>query len=285
VEPITVRRRFFLEEVASLRLQAEARTFRLLGLMISRPAMYRAYVNYRSASRRVRSNAIELLDQHVRDPDLRPFVTLIEEGLEGKGVPARSGLLDDPDAAVASSLRASELWLSRLWAWSIDTNTRPLTLNDQGVTTLMQDPMDMVFLLKSVPLFAGLSGEQLLPLADIVQRVSFERGDVVFEQGQPGSHVYLILRGGVEVIHDGERVANLGVKECFGEMALLDQGARSASIRCLDDAELWAISRDDFQDLLDLHPALAKGVITVLTARLRDATDQQSDANKAAGTA
>ena len=104
----------------------------------------------------------------------------------------------------------------------------------------------------------------------------------MFEQGQPGSHVYLILSGGVEVIHDGEQVAVLGIKECFGEMALLDQGERSASIRCLYDCELWAISSDDFQDLLDLHPALAKGVIRVLTARLRDATDQQSEANRPA---
>ncbi|MCO4763025.1 MAG: cyclic nucleotide-binding domain-containing protein [Myxococcales bacterium] len=286
VERASIRRTFFLDEVASLRVQTEARTFRLLGLMLPRAAMYRAYVNYRSTSRRVRSNAIELLDQHVRDPALRPFVALVERGLDQEGVFARSGVLDDVDAAVATSLRSGGAWLSRLWAWTLATDaTSSLTLSSEGVADVAQDPMDMVFLLKSVPLFAGLSGEQLLPLAEIVSHVTFERGDVVFEQGQPGSHVYLILEGEVEVINDGERVARLGVKECFGEMALLDQGARSASIRCLKDCDLWAISRDDFQDLLDLHPALAKGVIRVLTARLRDATDQQSDANKAAAVA
>jgi CRP/FNR family transcriptional regulator, cyclic AMP receptor protein len=156
-----------------------------------------------------------------------------------------------------------------------------LTLSDEGVLDVATDPMDIVFLLKSVPLFAGLSGEQLLPVADIVQRVDYEKGQVVFEQGQPGSHVYLVLEGSVEVLHDGERVAVLGAKECFGEMALLDSGARSASIRTLADTSLWAIAREDFQDLLDLHPALAKGVIRVLTHRLRDATDQQAASSDA----
>ena len=74
----------------------------------------------------------------------------------------------------------------------------------------------------------------------------------------------------------GDRVAVLGVKECFGEMALLDQSARSASVRAIKDVELLAISRDDFQDLLDLHPALARGIIRVLTQRLRVATEAVS---------
>ncbi len=277
VQGTTIRRTFFLDEVKALRLQCETRIFRLLGLIFPRAAMYRAYVNYRSSGRRIRSNALELLDQHIRDAELRPFVTLLELGFD-QVVGERA--LDDVDSVVATSLRAGSPWLARVWTWAVATDLDPRpTLSDEGGTHLTQDPMDMVFLLKGVPLFAGLSGEQLLPVTDIVKQVAFERGDVVFEQGQPGLHVYLVLEGEVEVIHDGERVATLGVKECFGEMALLDQGARSASIRCVKDCDLWAISRDDFQDLLDLHPALAKGVIRVLTARLRDATDQQADAS------
>jgi CRP-like cAMP-binding protein len=57
-------------------------------------------------------------------------------------------------------------------------------------------------------------------------------------------------------------------------MALLDSSPRSASVRARKDCELLAISRDDFQDLLDMHPALARGVIRVLTQRLRHATEQ-----------
>jgi len=276
----TVRRKFFLDEVAALQLQCETRAFRLLGLIYSRAAMHRAYLNYRSVARRTRSNAIELLDQHIRDPDIRDFVAIIERGLEGEQQSASSGTLDDSDAEVAKLLGPAAPWLDRCWEWAIAEAEMPRI----GALTgefLAHDPMDMVFLLKSVPLFTGLSGEQLLPVADIVQRVTFERGDVVFEEGQPGLHVYLILEGEVEVIHEGEQVATLEIKECFGEMALLDQSERSASIRCLQDVVLLAISRDDFQDLLDLHPALAKGVIRVLTRRLREANEEIEEAKSA----
>ncbi len=277
----SVRRQFFLDEVAALQLQTETRAFRLLGMVYSRAAMHRAYLNYRSTTRRTRSNAIELLDQHIRDPELRDFVGIIEMGLEGEQAASQDSPLDGSDAEVAKLLGLSAPWLDRCWTWAVTEEDMPRI----GALTgelLAHDPMDMVFLLKSVPLFTGLSGEQLLPVADIVQRVTFERGDVVFEEGHPGLHVYLILEGEVEVIHEGEQVATLGVKECFGEMALLDQSERSASIRCLQDVVLLAISRDDFQDLLDLHPALAKGVIRVLTRRLREANEEIEEAKSAA---
>lgn len=277
-----VRRAFFLGEIDAMRLQYETRVFRLFGLLYPRAAMYRAYLHYRSPVRRVRSNAIELLDQHVRDAGLREFVALIEDNVENSGATVRLPTsLAAADQQVAALLADDAPWLRRVWAWVCAGDDR-LTLSDEGVLDVATDSMDVVFLLKSVPLFAGLSGEQLLPVADIVQRVDFDKGEVVFEQGQPGSHVYLVLEGEVEVLHDGERVAVLGGKECFGEMALLDSGARSASIRTLRDTRLWAIAREDFQDLLDLHPALAKGVIRVLTQRLRDATDQQAAAHEAA---
>ncbi len=278
-----VRRKFFLGELDAMRLQAETRVFRLLGLVLPRAAMYRAYLHYRSEVRRVRSNAVELLDQHVRDPELRPFIALVESsGDDSAAVTVPLRPLDAADARVAALLAGDTPWLRRVWAWAT-AGTDRLTLSDEGVIDVATDPMDVVFLLKSVPLFAGLSGEQLLPVADIVQRVNFDKGEVVFEQGEPGSHVYLVLEGEVEVLHDGERVATLGQKECFGEMALLDSGPRSASIRTRSNVSLWAIAREDFQDLLDLHPALAKGVIRVLTSRLRDATDQQaSQANATA---
>lgn len=267
------RKSFFVEEVNALRLQAETRAFRLLGLMYPRAAMYRAYMNYRSVGKRTRSNAIELLDQHVRDQELRELVVLIEQGLDIAPADAEAGSLDGVESQVARLLGTNAPWLQRVWSWACAEVELPRIMFSQTGTTVKNDPMDMVFLLKGVPLFAGLSGEQLLPVADIAHRVTFEKGDVVFEQGHPGLHVYLILDGSVEVIHDGDQVATLGEKQCFGEMALLDQGERSASIRCLDDVELLAISRDDFQDLLDLHPALAKGIIRTLTQRLRVAND------------
>jgi hypothetical protein len=264
----SLRHVFFLSELQGMRLQCEMRSFRLLGLLPARAVLHRAYLHYRSPQQRVRSNAVELLDQHLVDPDLKPFVALVERA---EAAPGLQGPTETPVPGVNLSttdlqamLALVEPWLGRVWHWA---------QHRQG-GQMSRDPMDMVFLLKGVPLLSDLSGEQLLPVADIVQQVHVEGGDLVFAEGQPGNHLYVILEGEVDVLYGAEVVAKLGVKECFGEMALLDSSPRSASVRARKDCELLAISRDDFQDLLDMHPALARGVIRVLTQRLRHATEQ-----------
>jgi hypothetical protein len=266
----TVRHAFFLGEVAALCLQAEARTFRLLGLLSSRAAMHRAFLYYRSGLQRVRSNAIELLDEHLTEPELKPFVGLVEQradaaraGPVGRMTAARPGQLS-PDPQL---LLAAEPWLKRIWVWA----------EGREEDKVARDPIDLVFLLKAVPLFSELSGEQMLPLADIVREVHIAQGEQVFAEGDPGDRLYVIVEGQADVVYAGSTRSSLKAKDCFGEMALLDQGPRSASVRAGTDLELLAIARDDFQELLDLHPALAREVIRVLTQRLRDANAQQID--------
>ncbi len=280
---LTQRHLFFVAELHALRLQADVRGFRLLGMIHSRAAMHRAYLHYRSPQQRTRSTAIELLDQHIVDPALKPFVTLVErnEGLSGAFAPMDT--MAGGNLSTATDLETMlghvEPWLGRVWHWTQAGNVSGGRLGrkqQQEGGVVGRDPMDMVFVLKGVPLLSDLSGEQLLPITDIVQHLHVEAGDLVFAEGQPGNHLYVILDGQVEVLRGGDRVAVLGVKECFGEMALLDQSARSASVRAIKDVELLAISRDDFQDLLDLHPALARGIIRVLTQRLRVATEAVS---------
>lgn len=252
--------RFFSAELAALRLQAEMRAFRLLGLLQARAPLHRAYLHYRSEQQRVRSNAIELLDQHLTDEDLKPFVTLVERADASAHRGAKLS-----QAEITGLLTEADPWLSRVWKWVQSPKGGRMT----------RDPMDLVFLLKGVPLLSDLSGEQLLPVAEIVQHVHIEAGDLVFSEGQPGNHLYVILEGLVDVQRGPEHLATLGTKECFGEMALLDQAPRMASVRASTDVELLAIARDDFQDLLDMHPALARGIIRVLTQRLRAAGDQK----------
>lgn len=269
-----LRQQFFQSELGALRVHSEARSFRVLGLLHARAAMHRAFMYYRSPLQRIRSNAIELLDQHLVEPELKPFVSLVEQ----RGDAVLSGPADGQTMMSMGSLTLdlnvllkNEPWLQRVWAWVESSGAK-----NQG-DTMARDPMDLVFLLKAVPLFSDLSGEQLLPLTDIVQQVHVEQGDLVFAEGEPGDHLYVIVQGTVDVIREGERRASLRVKECFGEMALLDASPRSASCRARTNLELLAIARDDFQDLLDLHPALARGVIRVLTQRLRAANDHQTD--------
>jgi CRP-like cAMP-binding protein len=93
----------------------------------------------------------------------------------------------------------------------------------------------------------------------------------VFKEGDLGDTLYLILEGKVR-IHRGERtLAELGEKECFGEMSILDSEPRSASVTTLDDVVALKIQREDFAEIMAGKGEIATGIIKVLTHRLREA--------------
>jgi CRP-like cAMP-binding protein len=137
--------------------------------------------------------------------------------------------------------------------------------------TRRERALGLVFHLRGVPLFRDLGADELLPVAEFATEVTFAAGDTVFEEGQDGDRLYIIAKGSVEVLKSGARIAELGAGECFGEMALLDKTPRSATVRALEPTTLVATAREDFVDLLDLYPALARAVAGVLAGRLREA--------------
>jgi CRP-like cAMP-binding protein len=95
-------------------------------------------------------------------------------------------------------------------------------------------------------------------------------GEQIFAEGEPGDALYLIVEGRVKV-HKGEKeLVRLGVRDVFGEMAVLDSEPRSASVTAVEDAVLLKIGRDDFRDILSERPEIAMGVMKVLTRRLRE---------------
>jgi CRP-like cAMP-binding protein len=132
--------------------------------------------------------------------------------------------------------------------------------------------MELVFQLATIPLFAGLTTEQLVPVASVSRRTSAAAGEVICEQGALGDQLYLILEGEVEILRDGKRLAVLGSGDCFGEMAILDDSPRSATVRASTEVALIATARTDFRDLLQLYPGIARGIIDVLVERLRRTT-------------
>ncbi len=129
--------------------------------------------------------------------------------------------------------------------------------------------LESLFRLRQVPLFAGLASEQLLVVAEITKLVHYTAAQTVFVQGSAGRELYVIVEGAVEVVAAGKKIAELSTNDCFGEMAVLDRTERSATVRAIADTTLMVMGRDDFGDLLDLHPALARGVLTVLAERVR----------------
>lgn len=132
--------------------------------------------------------------------------------------------------------------------------------------------VEKVLFLKSIDLFRALPGEELAQIAEIAEEQPIAFGDQVFSEGEPGDALYLVVEGTVKVHQGGKELAQLGPRDVFGEMAVLDSEPRSATVTAVKDSVLLKIARDDFRDILQERPEIGMGVIKVLSRRLRDAS-------------
>ncbi|MDQ3264325.1 MAG: cyclic nucleotide-binding domain-containing protein [Myxococcota bacterium] len=135
----------------------------------------------------------------------------------------------------------------------------------------MLSTVEKVLFLKSINLFSQIPGEDLAQVAIIATEETREQGEEIFAEGEDGDALYLVLDGKVRVHREDRVIAELGERECFGEMAILDASPRSASVTSLEESHLLKISREDFQEILTEKPEIAMGIIKVLTGRLRNA--------------
>src|SRR5512139_1155976 len=130
--------------------------------------------------------------------------------------------------------------------------------------------------LRSVPLFASFSEEPLRMLATVVTRRSVTRGTIIMAAGDPTDSLYIVLSGRLKVMmsdEDGKEVilSILGPGEFFGEMGLIDDAPRSASVVAIEACELLAINRRDFKKCLAENFEMAMAVMRGLVRRLREA--------------
>ncbi len=134
--------------------------------------------------------------------------------------------------------------------------------------------MERILFLRSVPLFADIDGKDLQWLNEIAKERHYKAGQVVFRENDVGDALYIIIRGKVRV-NKGKQNITLEIledRDCFGEMAILDQEPRSATVEIQEDATLLAIKREDFQRLLLARPRLAFSLFRTISRRLREAT-------------
>jgi|Deesub1362A_J573_1020465.scaffolds.fasta_scaffold00938_3 signal transduction histidine kinase/predicted CoA-binding protein len=127
--------------------------------------------------------------------------------------------------------------------------------------------------LKNVPLFSGLSQEDLRRLAASVEEVHLQSGELLFKQGDVGDKAYIIRAGELEILREAEgREVLLAVRkagEVIGEMSLLQEAPRLASVRAHSDGVLLALSLETLDDLLNTRPSAARAMLHTITARLR----------------
>jgi CRP-like cAMP-binding protein len=125
--------------------------------------------------------------------------------------------------------------------------------------------------LTRVPLFAGISDESMARLAEVAGEVDFPAGQFIVRQGQVGSGLYVILSGSIRVVRGSTEIARLGVGEFFGELSVVDQQPRMASVEAIEDTRCLALASWDLLRLLQDDHALSLNLIRGLSGRLRAA--------------
>ncbi|MCM2333716.1 MAG: Crp/Fnr family transcriptional regulator [Anaeromyxobacteraceae bacterium] len=132
-------------------------------------------------------------------------------------------------------------------------------------------------LLRSVPIFAGLDAASADALERLCETRAFAEGAVVVSEAEPGDALFVLVRGKVKVVLYGEsgREVILSIfsrpGDVFGEMSLLDDAPRSATVSAMEPSTLLVLSRADFRAHVDRHPSIALQVLTELSRRLRRA--------------
>jgi len=134
--------------------------------------------------------------------------------------------------------------------------------------------LDRIQFLKTVPFFDRLSNRQLKSVSDIMFERTYDTDESIFEEGQPGAALFLILQGkvAIEICREAgtTRLAVLENGAFFGEMALLDETPRSADARALERTETLALYRNDLNGLMHRHARTACQIYRSLASMIGD---------------
>lgn len=131
-----------------------------------------------------------------------------------------------------------------------------------------------VELLKRAPLFAELSRRELTELAKVTEDVDFGPGKVLCKEGRVAEEFFVIMDGEVEVTRLGKKLATRRSGEFFGEIALVLDTPRTATVTAKTPIRFFLLTRRSFLRLLDEHPGIERKVMRALAKRLVSLSDE-----------
>ena len=145
---------------------------------------------------------------------------------------------------------------------------------------------DLADTLRTIPLFSGLSREDIAKVLGKLEEKSFPPGTTIFSQGDKGDSFYFIQSGAVQVVLESpgrhrESIAVLGPQDWFGEMALLSGEPRSATIITVKDTAVWRLSRASWDELIEKHTTWLLHFCASLSKRLARVEQQYSQGRDA----
>jgi CRP-like cAMP-binding protein len=138
--------------------------------------------------------------------------------------------------------------------------------------------LENIEFLKNVPIFSELDDDTLIKLSQLGTLKSFDKDSIILSEQDAGSALFVMVSGKVKVARVSNDDKNkeviltlLNPSDFFGEMALLDGLARSATVTSIEDSKVFIIQRNDFLNLIQEHPEVSIALLQELTQRLRAA--------------
>ncbi|MCR5660869.1 MAG: cyclic nucleotide-binding domain-containing protein [bacterium] len=149
-----------------------------------------------------------------------------------------------------------------------------------------EDVMERLLVLRKVPLFNNMTLDQLEAINKIIKESQYLKGEVIFKEGDVGTELFLLVDGSVNIIKQMGTpletvLVTLSGINYFGEMAILDDEPRSASVVVEDDASLLSLDGDSFKELITEIPDIAFEIFRILTQRVRKSEKALNDYRKA----
>jgi CRP/FNR family transcriptional regulator, cyclic AMP receptor protein len=126
-------------------------------------------------------------------------------------------------------------------------------------------------LVQRVPIFSQLDDRELRGLASSMKERIFNAGDTIATEGQTGIGFFIIEDGEATVSVGGNEVGRLGPGDHFGEVALIDDGARTATVTAKSDLKCYGITSWEFRPMVEQNASLAWKLLQQMARRLRDA--------------
>ncbi len=135
-------------------------------------------------------------------------------------------------------------------------------------------------ILKKIPIFEGLRRKELAAVERILYRREYKAGEIVLNQGDPAAGMYIIEKGKVQVVFEPTQqvIAELYDGDFFGELALMDESPRSATVVARLDCKMLGFFQSDLLDLIERNPRLGVKIVmrllSVIGERLKKSNDQ-----------
>ena len=123
-------------------------------------------------------------------------------------------------------------------------------------------------LLKSVPLFAGCSKNELRQLAKTADEIDLRQGTVLTREGRPGREFFVLIDGTAEVTKKGKKIADLGPGDWLGEIALITDSPRTATVTATSAVDVLVITDRRFRSVVETMPSIALKVLACVGERL-----------------